>query len=137
MAVAALLVGLDRAWQGRQEQGSGDPAARVAGAVRSISGSDSVRRATLNPSTGAAHVDVASRYYRRGGSVADNREHLATEGRLGAQLVLSPSQSGDSLVREVTIRLFTGRTLLATVTAYQGQEFGQFAVEFFGPLAPR
>lgn len=138
LAVAALLVGLDRAWQARQRLDAGDPAVRVAGAVRSISGSDSVRRVAFDPSSGAALVDATSRYYKKGGPIADNREHLATEGRLGAQLVLSLAQSGEpSSVRQVTVRLFTGRTRLVTVTARAGQEYEQFAVEYAGPLAPR
>ncbi len=133
LVVAALLVSLDRVWQARNRIEPCDPAFRVAGAVRSISGSDSVRRAAFDPSSGAAQVDVTSRYYKSGRSATDNREYLATEGRLGAQLVLSSEPS----VRQVTVRFFTGRTLLATVTARQGQEYGRFAVEYAGPLVPR
>lgn len=137
LAVAALLVGLDRAWQAGQRLDASDPALRVAGAVRSISGSDSVRRVAFDPTGGAAQVDVTSRYYKEGRPAADNREHLATEGRLGAQLVLSLARDSKPSVRQVVIRLFTGRTLLATVTARAGQEYSQFAVEYSGPLAPR
>jgi hypothetical protein len=137
LAVAALLVGLDRAWQAGQRLDAGDPAVQVAGAVRSISGSDSVQRVAFDPSSGAALVDANSRYYKEGGPAADNREYLATEGRLGAQLVLSLAQSGEPSIRQVTIRLFSRRTLLATVTARAGEEYGQFAVEYAGPLAPR
>ena len=137
LVVAALLVGLDRVWQARQRQDAGAPAVRVAGAVRSISGSSSVRRTAYDAATRAATVEVTSRYYDAGRPAADNREHLATEGRLGAQLVLSLAQSGEPSVRQVVIRLFTGRTLLATVTARAGQEYDQFAVEYAGPLIPR
>lgn len=137
LAVAALLVGLDRGWQARQRLDAGDPAVRVAGAVRSISGSDSVRRTAYDAAAQAATVEVTSRYYDAGRPAADNREHLATEGRLGAQLVLSLAQDGEPSVRQVVIRLFTGRTLLATITARADQEYGQFAVDYAGPLAPR
>lgn len=137
LVVAALLVGLERVWQVRQSQDPGGPAVRVAGAVRSISGSDSVRRTAYDAAARAATVEVTSRYYDAGRPAADNREYLATEGRLGAQLVLSPAPSGGPSVRQVTIRLFTRRTLLATVTARAGQEYDQFAVEYAGPLAPR
>ncbi len=105
----------------------------MAGAVRSISGGDSVRRAELDPSVGVARVDATSRYYDARRTPQENREHLSTEGRLGAQLVLSAEPS----VRQVTIRLYAGRTLLTTVSARQGQEYGQFEVEHSGPLAPR
>ncbi|MBM3469639.1 MAG: hypothetical protein FJX73_02460 [Armatimonadetes bacterium] len=144
LVVAALLVGLDRAWQARQGPDASDPtvrvdpAVRVAGAVRSISGSDGVRRVDYDAAARAATVEVTSRYYGAGRPAADNREHLATEGRLGAQLVLSLlQQDGEPPVRQVVIRLFSGRTLLATVTARAGQEYGQFAVEYAGPLALR
>lgn len=137
LAVAALLVALDRGWQARQRLDASNPAVRVAGAVRSISGTESVRRTDYDAAARAATVEVTSRYYDAGRSAADNREHLATEGRLGAQLALSLAQSGEPSVRQVVIRLFTGRTLLATVTARAGQEYAQFAVDYAGPLAPR
>lgn len=131
LVVAALLVSLDRAWQVRNRTEPPDTALRMAGAVRSISGSNSVRRAIFDPTNGAAQVDVTSRYYDAIRPLQDNREYLATEGRLGAQLVLSTEPSA----RQVTIRLFKGRKLLATVTARAGQEYDQYVVEYAGPLA--
>ncbi|HET8678998.1 MAG TPA: hypothetical protein VFM39_02690 [bacterium] len=130
LVVAAGLVALDRAWLRRTTVDPSDPAVRVAGAVRSISGSDSVRRATYDDGTHAVRVEVSSRYYDAARRIEENREHLATEGRMGAQLALHDNPT----VKTVTIVLYTRRTLLADVTARQGQAFAQMLVEFHGPL---
>ncbi|MBI3998726.1 MAG: hypothetical protein HY355_06800 [Armatimonadetes bacterium] len=132
LAIAGALVALDRAWLARHRVDPSDPAVRVAGAVRSISGSTGVRRATYNPATRSARVEVTSRYYDATKSVKENREYLATEARLGAQLALYDNKAVD----QVTIALYTRRTLLATVEARQGQAFEQMRVEYSGPLSP-
>lgn len=131
LAAAGVLVAVDRAWQARSHVDPTDPAVRVAGAVRSISGSQSVRRTEYNGTTRAAQVDVTSRYYDVEKPVTENREYLATEGRLAAQLALFDNAA----VGEVAIRLYARRTLLATVTARQGQKYEEMKVEYSGPLA--
>jgi hypothetical protein len=130
--IAGGLVAADRAWQAGQRVDPADPATRVAGAVRSISGSNSVRRVTYDETTSSARVEVTSRYYDAAKPIAENQEYLATEGRLAAQLALH----GNAAVEEVTIRLYTRRMLLATVTARQGQAYEGMKVEYSGPLAP-
>lgn len=131
LVVAAGLVLADRAWVRENRLDPADPGVRVAGAVRSISGSESVRRAEYDATTKKAQAEVMSRYYDAAKPVKDNREYLATEGRLGAQLALFEN----SAVEEVTIRLYARRTLLATVTARQGQKYEDMKVEYTGPLA--
>lgn len=134
LAVAAVLVAIDRAWLARSRvdpAGTADPAVRVAGAVRSISGTDSVRRATYDPGTRAVRVEVSSRYYDAAKPPSENREYLATEGRLAAQLALFDNTS----VQAVTILLYSRRQPLATVTARQGDAFGQMKVSYSGILA--
>ncbi len=130
LAVVAILVAVDRAWVARNQVDPSDPAVRVAGAVRSISGTDSVRRTTYDPSSQSARVEAASKYYDAVKSVADNRQYLATEGRLGAQLALYQNTA----VQQVTVLLYVRRTLLATITARQGQAFDQMTVTYSGPL---
>ncbi len=130
LIVAGGLVAVDRAWLRRTAVDPSDPAVRVAGAVRSISGSESVRRATYDDGTRSVRVEVSSRYYDAARRVEENREYLATEGRMSAQLALHDNPT----VKTVTIVLYTGRTLLAEVTARQGQAFAQMPVEFHGPL---
>lgn len=130
LIVAAGLVAFDRAWSRRTTVDPTDPAVRVAGAVRSISGSDSVRRATYNADVRSVRVEASSRYYDAARAVEENREYLATEGRMGAQLALYDNPS----IKTVTIILYARRTLLAEVTARQGQAFAQMPVEFHGPL---
>ena len=130
LAVAGGLVAIDRVWLAREQVDASDPAVQVAGAVRSISGSGSVRSATYDPTAKTARIEVTSRYYDAAKPVAENREYLATEGRLGAQLALF----GNTPVQEVTILLYARRTLLATVTARQGQKYEEMKVEYGGPL---
>jgi hypothetical protein len=124
-------VAADRRWLAASRVDPTDPAVRVAGAVRSISGTDSVRRADYDPVTKVARVDATSRYYDASRSVRENREYLATEGRLAAQLALHEHAA----VSEVQISLYARRTRLATVTARQGQAFADMKVEYSGPLA--
>lgn len=133
LAVVAILVAVDRAWVARNQVDPSDPAVRVAGAVRSISGTDSVRRATYDPTTKSARVEATSKYYDAAKPVPDNRQYLATEGRLGAQLALYQ----DATVQEVTVLLYARSTLLATITARQGQAFDQMMVTYSGPLVQR
>ncbi len=130
LAVAAILVAFDRAWVARNQVDPTDPAARVAGAVRSISGTDSVRRATYDPATKSARVEASSKYYDAAKPVPENRQYLATEGRLGAQLALYQNMA----VQEVTVLLYARRTLLATITARQGQPYDQMSVTYSGSL---
>ncbi|MGQ0570686.1 MAG: hypothetical protein ACT4P5_14350 [Armatimonadota bacterium] len=130
LAVAGGLVAMDRVWLAREQVDAGDPAVRVAGAVRSISGSDSVRSATYDPAAKAAKVEVTSKYYDAAKPANENREYLSTEGRLGAQLALF----GNTPVQQVTILLYVRRTLLATVTARQGQKYEEMKVEYSGPV---
>ena len=130
LAVAAVLVAVDRAWMAQNQVDPNDPAVRVAGAVRSISGTDSVRRATYDPGSKSARVEVSSKYYEAAKPLQENRQYLATEGRLGAQLALYQNTA----VQEVTILLYARRTLLATVVARQGQKFDQMTVIYSGPL---
>jgi hypothetical protein len=132
LVVAGGLVMADRRWQGATNVNPDDPAARVAGAVRSISGSNSVRRTDYDAGTKTARVEATSQYYDAGRPVKENREYLATEGRLAAQMALYQTAA----VGEVTIRLFSRRTLLATVTARQGQPYEEMKVEYSGPLVP-
>jgi len=103
---------------------------RVAGAVRSISGTESVRESTYDATTRSARVWVTSRYYDPMKSLAENKEYLATEGRMAAQLALF----GNKDVQRVTIALYSRRTLLATVTGRQGDAFDRMTVVYSGPL---
>jgi len=125
------LVAYDRVWTARNRIQPADPAARVGGAIRSISGTDSVRRVSYDPATKAARVEAASKYYEAAKPLKENQEYLATEGRLGAQLALYQNTE----VESVTVLLYAGRDLLATVTAKQGQAFAQMKVEYSGRLA--
>lgn len=131
LAIAAALVAIDRFWIERNRIDPADPAVRVAGAVRSISGTDSVRRATYDPGTQSVRVEVSSRYYDAARPAQENREYLATEGRLAGQLALFDNTT----VQSVTILLYSRRQLLATVTGRQGDAFGQMTVAYSGPLA--
>jgi hypothetical protein len=132
--VAGGLVAVDRVYQRREGAGTpvaADPASRVAGGIRSISGTDAVRKTGYDPATKKAQVEVSSRYYDAKKSLKDNREYLATEGRLGAQLALF----GHEAVTELTVRLYTKDALLATVTARPNQKFEDMKVQYSGPLA--
>ncbi len=134
LAIAAALVAVDRLWIERNRidpAGTANPAVRVAGAVRSISGTDSVRRARYDPGTQSVRVEVSSRYYDAAKPAQENREYLATEGRLAVQLALFDNTT----VQSVTILLYSRRQLLATVTGRQGDAFGQMKVEYSGVLA--
>ena len=134
LVIAAALVAVDRLWIERNRvdpAGTAEPAVRVAGAVRSISGPDSVRRARYDPGTQSVRVEVSSRYYDAAKPVAENREYLATEGRLAVQLALFDNTT----VQSVTILLYSQRQLLATVTGRQGDAFGQMPVAYSGPLS--
>jgi heme A synthase len=136
VAVAGGLVAADRAWLAANRLGAPDgppPDARtrVVGAVRSISGAESVRRATYDEATKTAEVDAISQYYDAAKPPADNREYLATEGRMAAQLALYENAAVD----QVTIRLFSGPVHLATVVARQGQAYEDITVDYLGPLA--
>jgi hypothetical protein len=131
LVVVGGLVLADRRWQAAQRVDPADPATRVAGAARSISGGDSVRRTEYDAAAKVARVEVSSRYYDASKPADENREYLATEGRLAAQLALHENDA----VGEVTVRLFSRGTLLATVTARQGQAFHEMKVEYGGPLA--
>lgn len=132
LVVAGGVVAADRRWQAATRVDPTDPAVRVAGAVRSISGTDSVRRADYDPATKVARVEAASKYYDASRPVGENREYLATEGRLAAQLALHENAA----VSEVRISLYARRTRLVTVTARQGQKFEDMKVEYSGPLVP-
>ncbi len=132
LVAAGGLVMADRRWQAAITVNPDDPAVRVAGAVRSISGSNSVRWTAYDASTKTARVEATSQYYDAAKPAKENREYLATEGRLAAQLALYQNAA----VGEVTIRLFSRRTLLATVTARQGQNYEEMKVEYSGPLVP-
>jgi hypothetical protein len=132
LVVAGGLVLADRRWQAANDVDPDDPTVRVAGAVRSIAGANSVRHAEFDAGTKAARVDATSQYYDTKKSLKENREYLATEGRLAAQLALYENAA----VGAVTIRLFSRRTLLATVIARQGQKYEEMKVEYSGPLVP-
>jgi hypothetical protein len=134
VVIAGGLVALDRVYQRREGGGTPvatDPASRAAGGIRSISGTDAVRRTDYDPATKKAQVDVSSRYYDAKKPLKENREYLATEGRLGAQLALF----GNDAVTELTVRLFAKDTLLATVTARPNQKFEEMKVQYSGPMA--
>jgi len=132
LIAAGVLVAVDRAWVARQRSDAAPagPGARVAGAVRSISGSESVRESTYDATTRSARVWVTSRYYDPMKSLTENKEYLATEGRMAAQLALF----GNKDVQRVTIALYSRRTLLATVTGRQGDAFDRMTVVYSGPL---
>lgn len=125
------LVAYDRVWTARSRIQPADPAVRVGGAIRSISGTDSVRRVSYDAATRSAKVEATSKYYEAAKPLKENQEYLATEGRLGAQLALYQNTAVDS----VTVLLYAGRDLLATVTAKQGEAFAQMKVEYSGRLA--
>jgi hypothetical protein len=132
VVAAAGLVAIDRAWLERQRRDTAPAslATRVAGAVRSISGTDSVRQATYDEKTASARVEVTSRYYDATKPLAENREYLATEGRMAAQLALHGSPD----VQRVVIALYDRQTLLATVTGRQGDAYDRMPIVFAGPL---
>jgi hypothetical protein len=130
--IAAGLVLLDHRWQAQNAVDVSDPAVRVAGAVRSISGPDSVRRTEYDQASKSAQVEAASKYYDASKPLNENRQYLETEGRMAAQLALY----GNPEVGAVTIRLFARRALLATVVARQGQKYEEMKVEYSGPLVP-
>jgi len=136
LLIVGGLVAYDRVWVARNQMADNpsapsDPAVRVGGAIRSISGTDSVRRASYDPATRSARVEATSKYYAAAKPLKENQEYLATEGRLGAQLALYQNTAVDS----VTVLLYAGRDLIATVTAKQGQAFAQMKVVYSGRLA--
>ncbi|MGH6718539.1 MAG: hypothetical protein ACREER_04415, partial [Alphaproteobacteria bacterium] len=133
LLIVGGLVAYDRVWVARNQMATNpsapvDPGVRVGGAIRSISGTDSVRRVSYDAATRSAKVDVTSKYYEAAKPRKENQEYLATEGRLGAQLALYQNTEVDS----VTVLLYAGRDLLATVTAKQGQAFAQMNVVYSG-----
>lgn len=133
LIAAGVLVAVDRAWVARRQSASAPagPAAQVAGAVRSISGTESVRQTTYDATTRSASVWVTSRYYDPMKSLAENREYLTTEGRMAAQLALYGTQD----VQRVTIALYHRQMLLARVTGQQGDTYDRMRIEYAGPLA--
>jgi hypothetical protein len=133
VVVVAMVVVYDHAWVARNRADPNDPSVRVGGAIRSISGSEAVRRVRYDPATRTARVEATSKYYDATKPLKENQEYLATEGRLGAQLALYENRAVDS----VTVLLYHDRDLLATVTAGQGQVFAQMKVEYSGRLAER
>jgi hypothetical protein len=136
IVIVGGLVAADRMYQRREGDGTpvaADPATRVAGGIRSISGTDAVRKSDYDPATKKAQVEVSSRYYDAKKSAKDNREYLATEGRLGAQLALF----GNEAVTELTVRLYGKDVLLATVVARPNQKFEEMKVQYSGPLAEK
>jgi hypothetical protein len=136
LVIVGGLVAFDRVWVARNQMVGNpsaplDPAVRVGGAIRSISGTDSVRRVSYDAATRSAKVEATSKYYDPAKPLKENQEYLATEGRLGAQLALYQNTA----VESVRVLLYAGRDLLATVTAMQGQAFAQMKVEYSGRLA--
>lgn len=103
-----------------------DPAARVRGAVVSISGDASHPTASYDPASGTVTVRFQSRYYDPTHTAALNRQYLATEGRLIIQLALYH----DASTAQVVCELYHGRRRLATVSGEPGQDFGAYAVQY-------
>ena len=103
-----------------------DPAARVRGAVISISGDASHPVASYDPASGTVTVRFQSRYYDPTHAAALNRQYLATEGRLIVQLALYHDASTARVVAE----LYHGRQYLATVSGEPGQDFAGYPVRY-------
>jgi hypothetical protein len=103
-----------------------DPAARVRGAVISISGDASHPVASYDPASGTVTVRFQSRYYDPAHTAALNRQYLATEGRLIVQLALYH----DASTAQVVAELYHGRQYLATVSGEPGQDFAGYPVRY-------
>lgn len=80
---------------------------------------------------GRVIVQARSKYYNPNAPVEDNREYLATEGRLIVQLMLHDMP--DLMVARV--ELFSGRRRVAIVEGTSNQQFDQYRVSYEGPLA--
>ena len=63
VVLVAILLAYDHVWVARNRVDPNDPAVRVGGAIRSISGSDAVRRVHYDPAARVARVEATSKYY--------------------------------------------------------------------------
>lgn len=131
VAVAAVLTtGLivwDRAAP-RQVPDARDPAVRAKAAAQSITGQATVRRVEVEP--GRVVVHATSRYYNPQATVEDNREYLATEGRLIVQLILNDIPD----LMSAQVQLYSGRRRLAMIQGHPGQEYEEYHVSYDAPL---
>ncbi|MGH2404050.1 MAG: hypothetical protein ACRDGN_06225 [bacterium] len=107
-----------------------DPAVRAKAAAQTVTGEPTVRRVVIDEA-GTVAVEARSKYYNPDASLAENRQYLATEGRLIVQLILNDVP--EMVVARVA--LFSGRTTLAVVEGRANQEYADYKVTYQGPLA--
>jgi hypothetical protein len=103
-----------------------DPATRARGAVVSIAGQESRARTSYDPASGTITAKFQSKYYDPNHSATLNRQYLATEGRLVVQLVIYDVPE----IARVVAQLYSGGTLLATVTGTPTQAYASYTVEY-------
>jgi hypothetical protein len=130
VAVAGII-----AWDLYTRPGPGsddprNPAVRAKAAAQSVTGEPTVRRVVIDDA-GTVTVEARSKYYRSGAGLSENRQYLATEGRLIVQLILNDVP--EMVIARVV--LFSGRTALAFVEGRANQEYGDYKVTYEGPLA--
>ncbi len=108
-----------------------DPAVRAKAAAQSITGEPTVRRVEV-PASDRVIVHATSKYYSSRAPVQENREYLATEGRLIAQLILEDTPQTMTAV----VQLYSGRQRLAVIEAHRDQAYANYAVRYEGALKP-
>lgn len=132
--VALVIMGgialWDRASRPVAVPAAGGVAVRARAAAQSITGEPTVRR-VIDDQVGQVTVQARSKYYSSKASADDNREYLATEGRLIVQLILHDIPE----ILVARVELYGGRQRLATVEGGPAQKYEEYRVTYDGPLA--
>ncbi len=103
-----------------------DPAMRARAAAQSITGEPTVRHIRVDEATGRVVVEARSKYYKASGERDENRQYLATEGRLIVQLILHDLPE----LSEAEVDLYDVRRRLVSVIGRPGQQCGQYTVSY-------
>jgi hypothetical protein len=131
--IAALAAGGIYAWDRAARESvvtnPNDPAVRAKAAAQTITGEPTVRRVIVDE-PGIVTVEARSKYYRSDAPLAENRQYLATEGRLIVQMIFYDLP--EMVVAKVA--LFSGRARLAVVEGRASQKYEDYKVTYEGPL---
>jgi hypothetical protein len=130
LAVAGGIYAWDAATRAAPVTNPNDPAVRAKAAAQSVTGEPTVRRVVIDDA-GTVTVEARSKYYKSDAGMSENRQYLATEGRLIVQLILNDVP--EMIVARVV--LVSGRTVLAVVEGRANQDYGDYKVTYEGPLA--
>jgi len=132
---AVVIAAAIYVWDATTRPGPGsddprDPAVRAKAAAQTITGEPTVRR-VIADEPGIVTVEARSKYYRSDAAPAENRQYLATEGRLIVQMIFYDLP--EMVVARV--ELFNGRTRLAVVEGRASQKYEDYKVTYEGSLA--